>query len=123
MKTYEDRPFKDVCELELKAREICGNLFERGWDDYGIVERVLAKAFLADWSSERTAQEWVNLAEILENVTLSEVDYAQDPLMALDDRLKKAFKRMVREGYLYSRTSRGKRYYGLSLQSNSEAVA
>lgn len=112
MKTYDSNPFLEVGDIEKEAREITGNLFERGWDDWGLVERVVAKALKADYYSERTMVEWIELANILERTSIDVKD--EETLK----RVKNAFNRMVRGGYLYSKAgsafTKGKRVYGIN---------
>ena len=88
------------------AERMMSEVRERGWEDWGLVERVLAKAFLADWYSERPRSDWVRLAEALESVTLQKSEKT----------VKRAFNRMVRAGYLYSCAGRNERNYGINFK-------
>lgn len=94
----------EVSELETTARKLMTEVFERGWKDWGLAERVLAKAFMADHASERSREDWVRLGEVLENV---EFKHSAQP------QIKRAFNRMVRAGYLYSKVKGDTRNYGI----------
>jgi len=96
--------------MEVQARTTMGEALERGWNDWGLIERVLAKAFMADWATERPRSEWIRLAEALEGIEFNNL-YCEN----IDKRVKKAFNRMVRAGYLYSSNIKGKRSYGINL--------
>ena len=99
---------------EKDARQIMYHAFERGWNDkkWGFVERVLAKAFMADFFSSRPKNEWVKLGEALENVEFKNLNVDD-----VEKRVDQAFNRMVRAGYLLSYNKRGKRYYEINFDS------
>lgn len=101
------KEYVELGSMEKEARGIVYEIRERSFEgDWGYAERVLANAFKADLYSERTREKWVALADVLENDNLGKPEN--------EARVKKAFNRMVRAGYLYSRIAHGgKRYYGL----------
>ena len=104
MKTYSTNHMVEVTDIEKEARYILGNLFERGWDDWGLIERITAKAMQADYYSARTKEDWLKVAQALESMTLKNDKETKD-------LIKTSFNRMVRGGYLRSRMSDGERVY------------
>lgn len=107
---YEEskKDFTELGRIELIAREMVFDIRERGFDgDWGLIERHLASAFLASYHTERTRDDWMNLADALHG-KLRMVDEDRK------DRYKKSFNRLVRAGFLYSKAGKsGERVYGL----------
>ena len=97
-----------VSDMEKQARDIMGKAFDYSFEndnDWGITERVIIKAFLADWSSERDRDSWTTLAVALERFHTDE------------EKTKRAYRRLVKDGYLYSKAgSKGKRNYGINFK-------
>ena len=70
-KAEQKKQYVELGNLEIQARTIAYKIRERSFDDdWSMAERILASAFQADWSSQRTREDWVNLAEVLTHVTV-----------------------------------------------------
>lgn len=96
--------------LELEARDIMYDAFEHGWDkdnNWGWVERDIAKAFNVDPYTAREGAAWIRLAE-----ALAEVEF-------YPKAGKSALNRLVRYGAIRSYVEGGKRWYEINFKSDT----